>query len=54
MPQDNVPGYPRTEAEKASFDHMLGNVNFLYLGCKVCSSSAHQPAQSVSHSPSAS
>jgi hypothetical protein len=35
MPQRDVPGHPRTEAEASGFKHMLKNQHFLYLGCKV-------------------
>ena len=30
-----MPQGERSPAEKTSFNHMLRNVNFLYLGCKV-------------------
>ena len=35
MPQKNVPGYPLTDGEQASFKHMLSHANLLYLGCQV-------------------
>ena len=30
-----MPQGKRTAAEKLAFDHMLSNINFLYLGCNV-------------------
>ena len=30
-----MPQGKRTAAEKVAFDHMLSNINFLYLGCDV-------------------